>query len=361
MNIVIIGGGASGVMCALTLKKNNPQIDVTILEQNDRVLKKVLKTGNGRCNILNQNISKSFYDNYTLIERNINEVNIYKVLEDYGLFLKADSEGRVYPYSNSSKNVVNVLLNELEKEKVNIVLNHKVCKIEKKGQKYIVDDIYKADCLVVSSGTNAQEKTNGYDLLKSLGIRIMPLRPGLVPLLTKESTISLKGLRWKVSITLNGEVKTGEILFKDDGLSGIVILDISNKIKDNEKIYIDLMPDFSKQQLNEIVKEKGESYIHNIFPKMLLNEIMKRKKGNIIDTIKSFEYTVVGRKGLSDAQIVLGGVDINEVTDTFESVMHQNLYITGEILDVAGATGGYNLYFAWLSGYVCAKHICISK
>ena len=354
MNVGIIGGGACGVMSALTIKKYNPQVDVTILEQNDRILKKVLKTGNGKCNIANNIITSEMYNNYELIEQN-SDINVIKELMDLGLVLKETTLGRVYPYSEQAKSVVNVLLKDIEKNNIEVLTNYEVKKIDI-NNKFIINDELKFDCLVMASGSIAQEKTNGYELLKKLGHHVTSLRPALVPIKVKEKVDHLQGLRIKCDAYANNHKLSGEILFKNDGLSGILALDLSRIVNIGDVITIDLMPDYAESDIDNLLKGKNkEDVLDGIFVKMITKEILKRGS-NTSHIIKNFSFTVSGFYDFNDAQIVSGGLDVSEINN-FESTKHKNLYIGGEVLDIDGASGGYNLYFAWLSGIVIGKDI----
>lgn len=352
MRVCIIGGGATGVMCAIQIKKKNPNINVTILEQNDRILKKVLKTGNGKCNICNNNINSSYYNDFSLIEKN-NDFSVIDELFDLGLVLKETTLGRIYPYSESSKIVVNILLKNLEKYHVQINTNYQVTNISKNNGKYIINDEIICDALVIATGSCAQENTNGYELVKDLGHNITKLIPALVPIKVKEKVNHLQGLRVKCDAYVNNKKLNGEILFKNDGLSGILSLDISRLVKLNDVITLDLMPEYSEEKITRILEN---SDLDGIFPKMLASEILARSNKNISYTIKHFNFTVNGFYDFNEAQIVKGGVCLNEI-DNYESKLNDNLYIGGEILDIDGASGGYNLYFAWLSGIVIANRI----
>ena len=355
MRIGIIGGGACGVMTALTLKKINQNIDVVIFEQNDRILKKVLKTGNGKCNIANNIITSDKYNDYSLIENN-GDINVIKELMDLGLVLKETSLGRVYPYSEQAKSVVNVLLRDLEKYDVKICANYEVKTISSDNNKYIINNEFIFDYLVVATGSIAQEKTNGYDLLKNLGHHITPLRPALVPIKVKEKVDHLQGLRVKCSATLNNQVLDGEILFKNDGLSGILALDLSRIGNKSDVIFLDLMPEYTEEEIDSLLQSGDkEEILDGIFAKMLTKEILKRGD-NTSYIIKHFSFTISGFYGFNDGQIVQGGVDLSDI-DNFESVVHPNLFIGGEVLNVDGASGGYNLFFAWLSGIVIGRSI----
>ena len=361
MNIGIIGGGACGVMCAIKLKKLNSLWNVTILEQNDRILKKVLKTGNGKCNIANTIINKDMYNDFNLILSN-QDVNVFNELKSLKIVLKETTLGRVYPYSESAKTVVNSLLRNLEKLHVDVKTNYLVQKIEFKKEVYFINNDLSFDILVVATGSIAQEVTNGYGILSNLGLGITSLRPGLVPIITKEKTQHLQGLRIKCDAYVKGLSFSGEILFKNDGLSGILSLDISRIVRIGDQITLDLMPEYSYQEIKNLFinsNEDKEVVLEGIFSKMLATDLLKRSNNldELIKNIKKFKYTVLGFKDYKEAQIVCGGVNLTEVNSNFEVKKYPNLYLGGEVLDVDGASGGYNLYFAWLSGIVIANSI----
>lgn len=369
MKVVIIGGGASGVFCAINIKKKCPYHEVTILEQNDRILKKVLKTGNGRCNICNSIIEPFYYNDFSLIEAN-NDVSVIKKMEDIGFLLKSEEQGRMYPYSESANVVVNTLMSKLIDSGVEVVTKYEVKSIVKtkdKSNNFLINNNLKCDYIVMATGSIAQEKTLGYDIMKSLGHTITDLRPGLVPLITREETDLIKGIRWKCTAKVVNKPKlrklTGEVLFKEHGISGIISLDLSNMVKDRDVVSFDLMPEYSEVEINNLVTKNGNNFLENVFPKMLYFDIKRRalkQNTTIIKIIKNYNFTILGTKGYNDAQITLGGVSIKDVQNNFESKKVNNLYIVGELLDVNGASGGYNLNFAWLSGY-CASRAIISK
>lgn len=369
MNVVILGGGASGVFCALSIKKHNPMIDVTILEQNDRLLKKVLKTGNGRCNICNRMISSEYYNDFSLFEAN--NIDIVKILEEFGFLLREEDLGRMYPYSESANVVVNYLVSKVKSMNINVLTNYKVVDIKKCDKGFVVNGDLVCDKLVIASGSHAQSQTNGYDLLKKLGHSISKLTPGLVPLLTKEETSHMKGIRWKCDARVlnkpNVRKISGEVLFKDHGLSGIMTLDLSNYVNVNDIVSFDLMPGYEESELYEILSEKGKEYFEYSFPKMLYYDIEKRANActnniakdniDIVKIIKNYCFTITGKKGFNDAQITLGGLRLTEMNEDFSSNVCKDLFVIGEVLDVDGASGGYNLSFAWLGGYVAGKAI----
>lgn len=357
-DVVIIGGGASGVIAALKIKKLSKK-SVCILEQNDKILKKILKTGNGKCNIFNNNIESKYYNDFSLIEKH-SEIDLEKEFLELGILVKEESDGRMYPLSESANNVVNILLEALKKEEVEIKTNYKVERLVKKDCFKINDEI-EAVNVIVATGSLAQEKTNGYNLLEKLGHNITKLKPGLVSLVTKEKTSHMKGLRVKCKET-NFNIE-GELLFKENGLSGILAFDLSRVIDKKEKLSFDLAPTLSKIALTKYFENSNnlEVSLLAIAPKMVCYDILSRSKDasikNIVDVIKNYEFTITDRNGYDTAQITIGGVRVDEINEDFSSMKQEGLYITGEVINVDGACGGYNLYFAWLSGIIAAFSI----
>ena len=341
MDIGIIGGGASGCICAIKLKQNKDN-NVTILEQNDRLLKKVLKTGNGKCNIMNNNISSLYYNDYSLIDNQ--GIDVYQELLDLGLVLKELTLGRVYPYSEQSKTVINVLLKNINKSGVNVILNEEVIDIKKIDNKFKVisnNNTYFFDKVIISTGSKSQEKTNGYELVKKMGLNVTNLSPGLVPLETIENTKKLSGLRVKAKTNISNHEFTGELLFKDDGISGILTLDISRFVSKGSIVSFDLMSEYSEEDIYKLLdKDNLLDSLEGIFPKMIAMDIIDRSNNdinNIPKTIKNYTFTIKDKKGFNDSQITLGGVDTKLVDRNFECKQIKGLFITGELLNVDGA------------------------
>lgn len=359
-DVVIIGGGASGVIAALKIKKLSKK-SVCILEQNDKVLKKILKTGNGKCNIFNNNIESSYYNDFSLIEKHL-DIDLEKEFLELGILVKEESMGRMYPHSESANNVVNILVEKLKKEKVEVKTNYKVEKIVKKDH-FVINNEIEATNVIVATGSLAQEKTNGYNLLEKLGHNITKLKPGLVSLVTKEKTSHMKGLRVKC-VETNYNIE-GELLFKENGLSGILAFDLSRLIDKKETLSFDLAPTLSKKALTKYFENSNnlEISLLALAPKMVCYDILSRTKDSnidkIVDVIKNYDFTVIDRNGYDTAQITLGGVKVNEINEDFSSKKVEGLYITGEVINVDGACGGYNLYFAWISGIIAADSIIL--
>ena len=289
-DVVIIGGGASGVALAINLKKENPHLKVTILEQNDKILKKVLKTGNGKCNISNYNINNEYYNDFSFFEKWVSLFDIEKYFKDLGILVKKDNVGRFYPYSESASSVVDILRENLEKLDVEVVTDFFVEKVEKKDKFYIYGkDVFQADFLVLATGSYAQSKTNGYDLAKSFNHKITNLTPGLTPIKVEEKIKSLQGIRVKCKAQVNDFERSGEILFKEDALSGILALELSRHVKENDVIKLDLVPSLDKNELFEFLNDKDLSVaLNGVLPKMVGQFILKKSDSleEVIENIK---------------------------------------------------------------------------
>lgn len=372
--VIIIGGGASGIACALKLKSLNPGLHITILEQNERIGKKILKTGNGRCNISNLQMKPVNYNHPGFVQECLERFTVADLLEFFrylGLMIKSDNAYRLYPYSESATTVLDVFLENLRCSGIETECNQQVVGIKNTGLYEVTtpNNTYRAEIVVMATGSQAQENTNGYELLKSLNHSVTALRPGLVPLKVRENVRSLQGLRIKCRASVYDDGKCvhaeeGEILFKEQGLSGVLSLNLSRHAKKGSSISLDLLPisESRDAELMEIMRHKGiKQALLGVFPKMLAQEIIRRSSENmdsVIRNLHDFRFEVVGDYGFSTAQITLGGLDLSEINPDFSSKITHGLYIIGELLDIDGASGGYNLHFAWISGILAAQAIC---
>ena len=387
INVVIVGGGASGIMCALHLSKLSSNFNITILEKQDRIGKKILVTGNGKCNLTNKYITKNNYNHPEFIDSLLNKFSFeecQKYFSKLGLLFQTDDVGRSYPYSESAKAFLDLLMYHLEKGKVNIKTNCEVIDVVPACKGYLVktnDKEYFADVIVFASGgqasINFENKT--YQILQKLNHTIIPIYPGLVPLKVKENLKHLHGVRVKAQASLIKDhqvltIKNGQVQFRSDSLSGIVIFELSsiyNRLpqKNNVFVSLDLMPNYTSKEIYDLLFSKKQSGFSNeevligLFNKMIIWELNNRIKNKsnylreLTTLIKDFRFTVINSNSLNEAQVTLGGIDINEITTNFESIYHPNMFIIGELLDIDGDTGGYNLHFAWLSGIICANNI----
>lgn len=395
--LLIIGGGASGIVAGIYAKKRG--LDVTILEKNNEVLKKLLLTGNGKCNYFNEYFdeTKINSENKELAkmifsEDNINEAKVF--FENIGIVPKVKN-GYCYPFANNSYCMKESLINEAKNCGVKIKTNIFVNTIERKSNKFIVNNDYECDYLVLSTGSKSALKDadmfNGYKLLKSFGHKIIKPLPSLVQLKGSETYFDKWAkIRCDVSVKWfeDGKLKKeekGEIQLTDYGVSGICILNLSSGIirglanNNHEEIKIDFLPFTSdhfafiekrkKLMPNSTIMEFLESLINYKVMKIILkkSEINEEKivsslseteLKRLINNLQAFCLNITGYKSFLDSQVTSGGLDLNEVyIDRLESKRIPNLFITGELLDIDGVCGGYNLMNAWITGIIVGKSV----
>lgn len=361
MNIGIIGGGASGVYLAIRIKELNPSFNVTIIERNDKLLKKVAVTGNGRCNYANLGNLENKYNNSfaNQIINNHKPTEIVANFERYGIH-PTMIDNLVFPVSLNAQTVVLMLNKKLEELKVNICLNEKVLDYQIDDNECMVKtdkQIHVFDKIVFSCGGSSYEQlgTDGslYGVLRNHGYIIEELSPTLCPIKVKENTKKVSGQRVKCLVSLfNNDLlfyqEEGEVLFKDDGLSGIVILNISSMInritnKKNVKIVLNLAP--SKKNI------KKDQYLEYVAPKVASYLI-----DNDLD-INDLSFSFKGFYDFKIAEVSHGGVSLSDITNSLQSKKENNVFFVGEVLDIDGMCGGYNLMFAFASAETVAKAI----
>lgn len=402
-DLAIIGGGAAGMMAAITasrLKKS-----VVLIEKNAELGRKILATGNGRCNLTNKftKVDRYHGGNPKFIEQVLAQFDQFKTIkffEELGLVLKEENLGRMFPRTDEAKTVVNAMIYELEKNKVEISLNDQARKIEH-GDNFKITlqsgKIVESDKLIITTGGTAAPHlgTSGdaYYWLKNMGHTITPLYPALTPLETKEIwTKELQGLKIeaKISTSINGNIsyeKNGDALFTHFGVSGPAAMAqsgiIENNIDKDVKIHIDLFPEETVKELDnklvKIIEVNGAKQLKNtlagliptnlaeailknlkIDPDKKSAEISKLDRAKIVEILKNIELTVSGVRPFKEAQVTHGGVNLDEVdANTLESKKVQGLYLAGEVLNVDGDSGGFNLQWAWSSGHLAGKSACI--
>lgn len=398
MKILIIGGGASGMTAAIKAGRTNPDAEIIILEKMDRVGKKILATGNGRCNYSNLNTSpKDYYGqqpqfvNYALKEFTVDyTVNFFNGM---GVFPREESQGRLYPFSGQATAVLDALRGEIERLGVVVLTNSRVKEIKPKkgGFKIILkDSVINCSRVIVACGGCASPKLgsdgSGLQLLKNLGHTIVPTRPALVQMKTKpEQVKGLSGIRVPCNATLihNDMVidsQRGEIQFTDYGLSGIAIFQLSLNYKKNAVISLDLMEEYPLNAVFDILWARKEALSH-LTMENYFNGLINKRIGNLIARscgieklsypvakltkdmiwdmaakIKDFKFDIIGLNGFENAQATGGGADTREFNDkTMESRLVEGLFCCGEIFDVVGSCGGYNLQWAWSSGMLAGR------
>lgn len=391
-NIAIIGGGASGLAAAIAAKRTDGNKSVLLIEALPRVGKKILATGNGRCNLTNLNASPENY-NSKFVTNILNSYPPQKIIDFFnsvGLKCTADSEGRVYPMSNTASSVLDCLRFEAENLGVKVLCETHVDSIKKADNHFIINNKLKAEKVIIATGGKASPSQgsdgSGYKLLESLGHTITPLYPALVQLRVKENVKALKGVRVKAKIKLLRSSKAvdnsaGEVLFTDYGLSGIAVMDISRSVKDGNCLCrLDILPTESESGIADFLfacrgrnpKLSCENALCGLLPKkvgqyvlklcgihgdMPLNALKKENAEHIARKIKNLRFTVTGTNGFNNAQITAGGVKLCEFDSrTLESKKIKNLYCTGEVLDVDSVCGGFNLQWAWASGITAGKN-----
>jgi len=390
--VAIIGGGASGLLCAIVCAKSSCSVDV--FEQNDKCAKKILVSGNGRCNITNKNIStRDYFGENPLFVKDAIESFGFKEFSSFassfGLILNTLDDGRAYPLSNESKSVASLLITHATNLGVKIHTNTKITDIKNLLESY--------DAVVVATGSKAAEHLgateDGCEAAKEFGHNIIPAYPSLVQL-HLNSTIAHKmsGVKSLAEVTLlinnKKDISThGDILFTNYGVSGFAILDISQRASKalleyaKVDISINLLPSFNVQKLSthiiSLAKSMPDLSLKDILVGLLpikislgilqslelsqdisAKEIHTKLAKKIANQILNWRFEVSDTHGFRHAEVSGGGIDTYEINPkTMESLKQKNLYFCGEVLDVVGRRGGYNFAFAWASGYLCAKDI----
>ena len=395
-NIAVIGGGASGFMAAITAKETNISSNVTIFEKTDKLLAKVKISGGGRCNVTNATYSlskliKSYPRGGKKLKKSFNIFNTKNTVtwfESKGVKLKTEEDNRIFPLSNNSESIVNILISTAEELAIRISLKSKVNKIQITKQGFILN-INKEklffEKIIIASGGSA--KSSGFEWISSLGYKIINPVPSLFTFnMPKNPITKLMGLSVSdVTVSIKGSSlkQTGPLLITHWGMSGPAILKLSSW---GARDLADLNYDFSVQvnwlTLNEeIVREKimkissnKKIYNHNpfIIPKRLWlfilekleipedkiwRELSKKNKNRLINTLINDEYEIKGKTTFKEEFVSCGGISLSEVNMlTMESKRHNGLYFAGELLDIDGVTGGFNFQAAWTTGYLAGKN-----
>ncbi|EPY2272641.1 NAD(P)/FAD-dependent oxidoreductase [Clostridium sporogenes] len=401
--IIILGGGASGIAASIISKDMGS--DVAILESNDRIGKKILTTGNGRCNITNENISTcKYYSNnnnfYKFILSQFTLADTKNFFNSLGLPLITLNEGKIYPMSLQASSVLDILRLAIEDRQIPIYFNNKAKNIKKYNKEFVItteNEIFQCKKLILASGGMSAPNTgsdgSGFKLAKNLGHNIIDPVPGLVQLkLDFPYLKALSGIKFDGNVKLALDNKTlreefGEILFTDYGISGPPILQLSSLasrlLYNNKKIclQIDILPNMSKEDLINLLENHWGTFyyrtIHDSFigiiNKKLIPTLLKycgiknihmpcqdiawQEKEKIFHTLKNWTFTITGTNSFKNSQITCGGVDTSQVSNKrLESLKVKDLYFCGEILDVNGDCGGFNLQWAWSSGYIAGKN-----
>ena len=414
MKVIVIGGGPAGMMAAIESSKHGNE--VILIEKNNVLGKKLSITGKGRCNITSSLSMDEFIKNipgngkflYSAFNSFTNK-DIIQFIEKQGIDTKVERGNRVFPKTDRAQDVVNCFVKKIKEQKIRICLNTEVIEILKDEENTAIgvktkNEIIKADKIILATGGKSYPLTGstgeGYKMAKKLGHTIVDLKPSLVPLETYEEDMhqNLQGLSLKnveiklIDISKNKEIykEFGEMMFTHFGISGPIILSASshlvrykniNELLKNKqiKLIIDLKPALSFEKLDQRIlrdfdTEKNKSFknsLDKLLPQKLIpeiiriskipseikvNSITKEQRESLAKTLKNFEVTIKKFRPIEDAIITAGGVNIKEINPrTMESKLIKNLYFAGEIIDVDGYTGGFNLQIAYSTGFVAGS------
>lgn len=386
MKAAIIGGGASGLTAAIFAARNGPDADITVFEGNSRVGKKLLSTGNGRCNLSNASVSVGRYITHEpafVAEalKGRGPAFVTEFFDGLGIPL-TDEEGRLYPRSMRASAVSDALRFECARRGIEIAADIKVTEIARENGKFVVNGA-PFDRLCLACGGKAAPSLgsdgSGFDLAESFGHKVYTPYPALVQLRTDTGERDLKGLRVRARAraVVRGETlreETGEVQFGDLGISGIPIMQLSSLFEGKMEIYIDLLPEMDFAAALDGVLRMAETvgdlplpeFMGGYFHKAMTYRICRqcgidaglpvgqmtvRELKRFVKAAKDLRFRIVGTGSWANAQATRGGVDLNEIDPrTMESRLTPGLYFAGEIMDVCGCCGGYNLHWAWVSG-----------
>lgn len=400
--IAIIGGGASGLSAAIeagrAIELTGMRAEVAVLERNPRVGKKLLLTGNGRCNLTNINLFPDAYNTPRAISvlRTLPE-DTRTFFAGLGIMTCCDESGRVYPHSMQSGSVLNALRGEAERLGVQIRTGSMAESIRCKGSRFLINEEIPADAVIVACGGCAYPVTgsdgNGYGLMKSLGIPCTCALPSLTGLEVADRDFkALKGVRAKAVVTAHIDGKAiaserGEVQFTEYGVSGIAVMQLSRlitRVLDRDKhcetfLMIDLAPDVEQSRIVDFLRHLCEQkskmltadLLAGIVPRQLgfyllkrcgipigentCDSIPRKMLPSIAGQVKAFRLQIVSARGFEQAQVTAGGAKLGAFDSRLMARQVAGLFACGEILDVDGMCGGYNLEWAFSSGRLCGK------
>lgn len=393
--VAIIGGGASGIIAALTASENKEN-QILLFEKEERIGRKILSTGNGRCNLSNYNADISHYYGTSphFIEQALSRYGVNETLDFFaslGLLTKSEPDGRIYPNSNQAAGVLDILRFSLERDNITVFTDCCVTSAKKKKDHFVLTTArgtFTADKLIVACGGSAAPKLGGcsfgYDLLRSFGHHIVPLSPALVQLKTDMTYIkALKGIKSDAQVKLLSGKKIlaeiiGEVLFTEYGISGPAVFSISRHLRgyeNNARVELNLLPDLTFAQIMQMLSLPRKTTCENLLTGLLskrlgqsvikfcgiplskeISDLTEPEKKKITSALLCFPLEVRGTTGFANAQVTAGGALTDEFdAETMQSRLVSGLYACGEVLDIDGDCGGYNLQWAWSSGRLAGK------
>lgn len=404
-DIAVIGGGASGMMAALSASHFHSELRIVVLERMNRVGKKLMATGNGRCNLTNTTASENDYHGaVSFMKPAMNAFPPQKVLARFtelGVYPREEERGRVYPMSDQASSVLDVLRNSMLESGIEEVCDFEVCSLSRVKQGYHLSakdgrNVFAKRVICAAGGLTAPNlggSASGYKLLESCGHRLTKRFPALVQLKTDPKyTRPLKGIKYtgRIDLLVNERLcrsETGEVLFTEYGLSGPPVLQISriasqaliHKCPQLVSVCIHLLPMSSEQAFSLLQLRRKmlsrrplENFLTGLVNKRIgqmlikwnialpLTEYSERLTDSqlhiLAEALTDWSLEITGTQGFEQAQVTAGGVVTKDVNpNTMESTLANGLYITGEILDIDGDCGGYNLQWAWASGMLAGE------
>lgn len=402
MNVIVIGGGPSGILAAANAK--NDFNTVTLFDGNEKLGKKLYITGKGRCNVTNNCLPQDFLSNVVSNSKflysgiySFSPQDTIDLIESMGTKLKTERGNRVFPVSDKASDIIKALSTYAKNNGVDIKLEHLVKSVKKEGDTFEVvtnKGRFFADIVVVACGGKSYPTTGstgfGYEIAKSFGHHIVDIKPALVPIDLKKYNKNLAGLSLKnvkATVKVEGQEfsEFGEMLFTHTGVSGPIVLSLSSKINrldlKGAKFVVDLKPALSESQLDDRLIRDFQSYLNKDFknylpelmPKSLIDEfltrlsfeqdkkvnsITKENRAEIINILKNFSFEILNLQPVELGIITAGGVDTKEISPkTMESKLVSNLYFVGEVLDLDAVTGGFNIQIALSTGYLAGQDI----
>lgn len=415
--VTIVGGGASGVFCACLLKSGAPDLyEVQIVEQGNQLLRKVRASGNGRCNFTNEHLSTSHYLSKEGEEAFVREAlralpssKVRSIFQSLGLLSVSLESGMVYPRTLRSESLVRCLTAWLDRLRIPVIYGKEVVQVERKGETFLLSlastdadvplspdkEKVGTDLLILATGgaygIGKDERSCGYSLVRPLGHRLTPIHAGICALTVEEKSLTKACQGWKVQAGLEdsqGNEVQGDLLFTDYGLSGIGIFRLSNLLLDRiqkshrpQALTVNLFPEYGSEEfmawLRQLSQDQAGTPMKDIFaaflPPALLSNIgaslgrdLGEPLGNLgeedletlLFTLQRMSFTVTGSRRRDHGQVTCGGIATEDISPkTMESLWVPGLYFLGEIMDIQGECGGYNLHWAWASAYLCAEHL----
>lgn len=379
MNIAVVGAGASGIYYSLLRKERHKEDNIIIFEKELKAGRKILATGNGHCNLLNSSIRPEHFNDVSTLKSALDKYP-YEYLESvfykWGIpILKKDD--LVYPLSYSAKNYLNQLLRLLDDRDVKLSLGTTITSYKKKKDGYYLNGKGPFDRVVFSTGGASSPKLGSdgeiFNEIARHGYDIDPLIPGLCPIILKEKVKSISGQRHRASVSLmiNGKKayeEEGEILFKDDGISGIVIFNIESRYArsysniDDAKLHVDLFPEYKEEELLGLIKSSSKvskEYMLGFVSLEMINYLLPRDQKQSPEywahALKNISFTIKDVYDFDSSQVTIGGIDIKNLTSNLESKNEKGIYFIGESLNIDGICGGFNLSWALLSALLASE------